>query len=116
MFAAEDGVFEPNLPGLLFIMPWFWEGEAAIAAKAKRLSEECGVRVKPLRVVACGYRALLEAWVYDVNKVTEMGLPERHHHPDKWLAFKSTWREGLRAKYGSDLSKLHEHECFAADH
>ena len=115
LFAAADGVFEPNLPGLLFIMPWYWENEAAVADKAKRLSEACGVHVKPLRAVACGYRMLLVAWAHDVNRVTDMGLRERHFHPEKWRAFQRTWRKDLRAMYGSDLSNLHKHECFA-DH
>ena len=112
VFARVDGVFEPNLPGLLFIMPWFWEDEAAVADKAQRLSEQCGMRVKPLRAVACGYRALLAVWAHDANKVTNLGLRERHHHPEKWRVFQLTWRKELRTKYGSDLSNLHKHEYF----
>ena len=92
--AESDGVFGPEVPGLLFIVPYYWAESGDFALAGSVLSAERGLQAKG-RPVKEGYQRRLADWVnacceWEGKAVARAGevLDDRLRSPLKWEGFK----------------------------
>jgi len=94
-YAEEDGVFESNVPGLFFIVPYFWDDEKTFRAQQERYAiiDKRKLKELPKRRVAEGYKVLLSKWCTACEKVGS--LDRRAQEKEKWENW--SWQRALEA-------------------
>lgn len=81
-FAEQDGVFEVDAPGLLFLAPYYWMTPRELEARLVVLGD--AARRLPPRLAPEGYKERLRAWYLAAEALSDEGLDARFKDPSPW--------------------------------